>query len=123
MNSDQFIKDKFTQFTDITNNLKFLDKTYSNEEMMRKILRCLPKNKWGLKVIAIEETQDLKKLELDDLLGKLLTHEIHLREDEGENSKKGIALKASKEDYTFDMEEPNENDKEAFSLVVQVLIK
>ena len=79
--------------------------------MMRKILRCLKKNKWGLKVIAIEETQDLKKLELDDLLGKLLTHEIHLREDEGENLKKGIALKASKEDHTLVEKETNNNDE------------
>ena len=45
---------------DITNNLKSLGKMYIKEEMVRKILRCLPKNKWGPKVIAIEEAQDLK---------------------------------------------------------------
>ena len=111
----------FTRFTDITNNLKTLGKTYSNEEMVRKILRCLPKNKWGPKVTAIEEAQDLKRLELDDLLGKLLTHEIHLKEDEGDSLRKGIALKASKEDGTSDEEEPNDDD--AFSLVVRDLNK
>jgi len=50
--------------------------------MFIKILQCLSKNKWGLKVTAIEGAQNLKKLALDDLLGKLLTHEIHLKEDE-----------------------------------------
>ena len=60
----------FTRFTDITNNLKSLGKTYTNEEMVRKILRCLPKNKWGPKVTAIEEAQNLKTLALDDFLGK-----------------------------------------------------
>jgi len=70
--------------------------------MVRKILRCIPKNKWGPKVTTIKEVQDLKKLELDDLLGKLLTHEIHPKEDEGESTKKGIALKAIKEDCTSD---------------------
>jgi len=64
-------------------------------------------NKWGQKVITIEEVQDLKKLELDDLLGKLLTHEIYLKEDEGESSKKGIStLKVTKE------EEPTDHKKE-----------
>jgi len=94
MHSDESIKDMFTQFTDITNNLKSLGKTYSNEEMVRKILQmvrkilqCLPKNKWGLKVTTIEEAQNLKKLELNDMLEKLLTHEIHLKEDKRESSK------------------------------------
>ena len=82
---------------------------------MRKILRCLPKNKWGSKVTAIEEAQDLKKLEPDDLLGKFLTDEIHLKEDEDESSRKGIVLKVSKEDCTSDEEEPNDDD--AFSLL------
>jgi len=47
--------------------------------MVRKIIRCLPKNRWDPKVTTIKEAQDLKKLELDDLLGKLLTHEIHMK--------------------------------------------
>ena len=71
MQPDETIKEMFTRFTDITNNLKSLGKTYNNEEMVRKILRCLPKNKWGPKVTAIEEAQNLKTLPLDDLLGKL----------------------------------------------------
>jgi len=85
--------------------------------MVRKILRCLPKNKWGPKVTAIEEAQDLKKLELDDLMGKLLIHDIHLKEDEVESSKKGIALKVAQEDSTSEEEETNDNDEEASSLI------
>jgi len=69
--------------------------------MVTNILWCLRTNKWGLKIIATEEPQEFKKLKLDDLLGKLLTHEIHLKEDKGESSKKGIALKVMQEDYNF----------------------
>jgi len=87
-----------------------------NEEMVRTILQCLPKSKWSPKVTAIKVAQDLKKLELDDMLGKLLTYEIHLKEDEGESSRKGIALKASKEDRASNEEESNDNN--AFSLIV-----
>ena len=71
----------------------------------------------------MEEAQDLKQLELDDRLGKLLTHEIHLKEDEGESSKKGIALKVAQEDSTSEEEETNDNNEEAFSLIVQGLNK
>ena len=62
MDVNESIKNMFTRFTNITNNLKSLDKTYSNEKMVRKILRCLPKNKCCLKVTAIKEVQDLKRL-------------------------------------------------------------
>ena len=48
---------------------------------MKKELRCLPRSKLKLKVMTIEEVQDLKTLKLDDLVGKLLTHEIHLEEE------------------------------------------
>ena len=64
MQPGETIKEMFTRFTDITNNLKSLDKTYTNEEMVRKILRGLPKSKWGPKVTAIKEAQDLKTLGL-----------------------------------------------------------
>jgi len=55
MQPEETVKEMFTRFTEITNNLKSLGKTYTNEEMVGKILRCLPKNKRGPKVTAIEE--------------------------------------------------------------------
>ena len=86
----------FARFTDITNKLKSLGKTYTNEEMVRKILRYLPKSKWGPKVTAIEEAQYLKTLGFHDLLGKLLIHKIHLKEDEEEaQPKRGVAFKTT----------------------------
>ena len=65
MQPDETIKEMFTRFTDITNNLKSLCKMYTNEEIVRKILWCLPKNKWGPKVTAIEDAKDLNALALD----------------------------------------------------------
>jgi len=45
------------------------------------VLRSLPRSKWGPKVMAIEEVQDLKTPKLDDRNGKLLTHGIDLQEE------------------------------------------
>ncbi|GAV84048.1 UBN2 domain-containing protein, partial [Cephalotus follicularis] len=52
MNENEDIKSMFTRFTNIINALQALDKTYSNSEMVRKILRCLPRS-WIPKVTTI----------------------------------------------------------------------
>ena len=56
MNSDESISSMFTRFTEIVNSLKSLGKTYTNSELIRKILRCLPKG-WEAKVTAIIEAK------------------------------------------------------------------
>jgi len=92
--------------------------------MVRKILRCLPKNKWGPKVTAIEEAQDLKTLALDELLGKLLTHEIHLKEDEeGVQPKRRLALKTMNEELQSSEDESTYSDEDSMSIIVRVLKK
>ncbi|GAV63488.1 zf-CCHC domain-containing protein/UBN2 domain-containing protein, partial [Cephalotus follicularis] len=83
----------------ITNSPKNLGKSYSNQELIRKILRCLPKS-WTPKVTAIEEAKDLSTLPLEQLLGSLMIHETTMKNHENMEvkKKKSIALKASKED-------------------------
>ncbi|GAV58007.1 LOW QUALITY PROTEIN: zf-CCHC domain-containing protein/UBN2 domain-containing protein, partial [Cephalotus follicularis] len=44
MNENEAIKSMFSRFTNIIDALQPLDKTYSNSEMVRKILRCLPRS-------------------------------------------------------------------------------
>ncbi|GAV73878.1 zf-CCHC domain-containing protein/UBN2 domain-containing protein, partial [Cephalotus follicularis] len=78
-------------FSNIINALQALDKTYSNSEMVRKILRCLPKL-WMPKVTAIEEGNNLNILPLEDLVGSLMTHELSMqnKDDDEEKGKKEI---------------------------------
>ncbi|GAV84049.1 UBN2 domain-containing protein, partial [Cephalotus follicularis] len=52
MHDDEFITTMYTRFTNITNALKSLGKSYTNNEMVRKILRSLPIS-WWPKVTAI----------------------------------------------------------------------
>ncbi|GAV79545.1 UBN2 domain-containing protein, partial [Cephalotus follicularis] len=72
------IKSMFSRFTNIINALQALDKIYSNSEMVRKILRCLPRS-WMPKVTAIEEAKNPNVLALEDLLGSLMTHELSMQ--------------------------------------------
>ncbi|GAV72155.1 UBN2 domain-containing protein, partial [Cephalotus follicularis] len=45
MHDDESISDMFTRFTTIINSLKNLGKSYSNQELVRKILRHSKKKK------------------------------------------------------------------------------
>ncbi|GAV87878.1 UBN2 domain-containing protein, partial [Cephalotus follicularis] len=77
MHNDEAISDMFTRFTTIGNSLKNLGKSYSNQELVRKILR---------------------------FLGSLMTHETTMKNHENVEvkKKKSIAFKASKEDSESD---------------------
>ncbi|GAV80502.1 UBN2 domain-containing protein [Cephalotus follicularis] len=93
----------FSCFTTIINSLKNLGKSYPNQELVRKILRCLPKS-WTPKVTTIEEANDLTTLPLEQLLGSLMTHKTIMKNHEcvETKKKKTIALRASKEENESD---------------------
>ncbi|KAH9651466.1 Integrase catalytic domain-containing protein [Citrus sinensis] len=103
------ILDDFSRFTDIVNTLDALEKTFSNSEKVKKIIRSLPKE-WRPKRTVIEEAKDLNTLPLDDLIGSLILYEEDLAAEKGhEEKKKSIALKASK--YESDGEsEPDDEE-------------
>ncbi|GAV68272.1 zf-CCHC domain-containing protein/UBN2 domain-containing protein, partial [Cephalotus follicularis] len=85
----------------IINALQSLDKTYSNSELVRKILRCLPRS-WLPKVTAIEEAKNLSILPLEDLLGSLMTHELTMQkrvDDEVKEKKKKNVFLANKKKF------------------------
>ncbi|GAV79516.1 zf-CCHC domain-containing protein/UBN2 domain-containing protein [Cephalotus follicularis] len=103
----------FVRFTNIINSLQSLNKCYTNSEMVRKILRCLPKS-WMPKVTAIEEAKDLNSFPLEELLGSLMTHEMIIKnheddEEQDKKKKKVIAFKSS----TADSSEEDSGDEMA----------
>ncbi|GAV77209.1 DUF4219 domain-containing protein/UBN2 domain-containing protein, partial [Cephalotus follicularis] len=113
MNENEDIKSMFSRFTNIINTLQALDKTYSNSEMVRKILRCLPRT-WMPKVTAIEEANNLNILSLEDLLGSLMTHELSMqkKDDDEEKEKKKKKIVALKSSQTEDSDD--DDDELAF---------
>ncbi|GAV73884.1 zf-CCHC domain-containing protein/UBN2 domain-containing protein, partial [Cephalotus follicularis] len=95
----------------IINSLQSLNKCYTNSEMVRKILRCLPKS-WMPKVTAIEEAKDLNTLPLEELLGSLMTHEMTIKnhEDDEEQEKKKKKVIAFKSSTTDSSEEDSDDE-------------
>lgn len=108
----------FTRFTDIINALKSLGKSDSNSELVRKILRSLPRS-GEAKVTAIQEAKDLTRLPLEELLGSLMTHELTMKNGEEEDdTRRTGALKASTKDESDDEEEESEDDEE-FAMITR----
>jgi len=68
------VMDMYTHFTHIT-KLKYLRKSFTTEELVRKILRFLPRS-WEAKGTAIQEAKYMKAITLDELIGNLQTYEL-----------------------------------------------
>ncbi|GLU15434.1 hypothetical protein SLE2022_319250 [Rubroshorea leprosula] len=110
MKSDQEIKDMFTHFTKITNELKLFDRVLPEEDKVRKILRSLPKS-WSSIKTTIEEAHDLSAMTVEMLQGKLLTHEMAMKNyesDDDSQKKKSVAFKSSSKDESDSDEEDDE---------------
>ena len=125
MKPQETIKDMFTRFTDITNALKALGKTYSNMEQVAKIFRCLPKS-WEPRTFAIKESKDLKKLPLEELLGILMTYEMECNrreEEEQAEPKRTMALKASKKKEVAKEPSSSESSDDEVTFLVRILKK
>jgi hypothetical protein len=99
MGDRETVMDMYTRFTHITNELKSLGKSFTTEELVRKILRFLP-HSWEAKVTAIQEAKDMKAITLDELIGNLQTYELRRNSQQKEEIKRdrGLALKALEEE-------------------------
>ncbi|MQM17445.1 hypothetical protein Taro_050417, partial [Colocasia esculenta] len=89
MQSGECITQLYSRFTDITNWLAGLGKTYEIGDMARIILRSLPAS-WTTKVTAIEEANDLRRMSLEKLIGSLMAHEINMERLGESSTKRGI---------------------------------
>ncbi len=78
MDESKTIAHMYSKFTNIINSLKTLGKTHTQLELVRKILRSLPAT-WIHKVSTIKKFKDLKKYDLEELIGSLITHKIHIQ--------------------------------------------
>ena len=89
-----------------------LGKKMSDEKLVRKILRSLPK-RFAMKVIAIEESQDICKMRVDELIGSIQTLELGMS-DGSKKKDKSIAFMSNteekEEESGQDTDEDLEND-------------
>ncbi|VFQ98063.1 unnamed protein product [Cuscuta campestris] len=115
MKEGEKIDDMFDRFSKIINDLHALKKTYTNRDLVRKILRSLTPE-WRSNADAIYESIGVSNVTIDGLRGNLKTYESTiLTPSLDEQKKKGIALKATKESA----EDDSSDDDHEFGLVIK----
>nr|GEY94180.1 transposase, Ptta/En/Spm, transposase, Tnp1/En/Spm-like protein [Tanacetum cinerariifolium] len=110
------IDNAFAKFNTIITSLKALDKGFSSKNCVRKFLRALHP-KWHTKVKAIEESNNLTTLSLDELIRNLKVYEEVIKKDfETVKSKReqsrSITLKSRKESSDDDSSTSDSKDEE-----------
>ncbi len=71
------IRKMHNRFNDIVNPLIQLGKTYTQPELVKKILRSLT-YEFSTKATAIREAKDLNQMRVQDLIGSLTTYELEM---------------------------------------------
>ncbi|VFQ73285.1 unnamed protein product [Cuscuta campestris] len=107
MKEHEKIDDMFDRFSKIVNDLHALKKTYTDRDLVRKILRSLT-SEWQSKADAIYESIGTSNVTIDGLRGNLKTYESTILNPSLNDQRKGIALKAVKESMMDDSSDDDE---------------
>ena len=106
MEEDKPFDDFYAKLKDIVNLAFNLRETIPKPKIMRKVLRSLPE-RFHAKITAIEESKDIDKIPLIELVGNLQTYELGLTRIGKTSKGKSMALKAksSEIDESFNDED------------------
>lgn len=93
------VSDYCVRVKDVVNKMATLGETVSNEVLIKKVLRYLT-HRWHHVSIIMEESKDLTKLQFDQLVGSLMSHEERMK-DTSEGVEKGFSskLQITKNEY------------------------
>ena len=83
----------YAMLKDIVNSALNLGETIHEPKIVRKVIRSLPK-RFHAKITAIEESKDIDKIPLTELVGNLQTYELGLTRIGQTGKGKSMALKA-----------------------------
>ena len=106
MEEDESFDEFYAKLKDIVNSAFNLGETIPEPKIVRKVLRSLPE-RFHAKITAIEESKDIDKIPLTELVGNLHTYELGLTRIGKSGKSKSMALKAksSKTDESSDDED------------------
>ena len=97
MEEDESFNEFYAKLKDIVNSAFNLGETIPEPKIVRKVLRSLPERS-HVKITAIEESKDIDKILLTELVGNLQTYELGLTRIGKSSKSKSMALKAKSSD-------------------------
>ena len=77
MEEDESFDEFYAKFKDIVNSAFNFGKTILEPKILRKVLRSLPE-RFHAKITIIDESKDIDKIPLTELIGNLQTYELGL---------------------------------------------
>ena len=97
MKKDESFNEFYAKLKDIVNSAFNLGETIHEPKIVRKVLRSLLE-RFHAKITAIEESKDIDKILLTELVGNLQTYELGLTKIGKSSKSKSMALKAKSSD-------------------------
>ena len=108
MEADESFDEFYAKLKDIVNSAFNLGETITKPKIVRKVLRFLLE-RFHAKITAIEESKDIDKIPLAELVGNLQTYELGLIRIGKSSKGKSMALKAKSSE--IDESSDNEDSK------------
>ena len=115
MEEDESFDEFYAKLKDIVNSTLNLGETIPEPKIARKVLRSLPE-RFYTKITMIEESNDLDKIPLTELVGNLQTYELGLTRIKKSSKSKSIALKVKSSDTN---ESSNDEDSKMKSYITK----
>ena len=115
MEEDESFDEFYAKLKDIVNSTLNLGETIPEPKIARKVLRSLPE-RFYTKITMIEESNDLDKIPLTELVGNLQTYELGLTRIKKSSKSKSIALKFKSSDTN---ESSNDEDSKMKSYITK----
>ena len=115
MEEDESFDKFYAKLKDIVNSAFNLRETIPEPKIMRKVLRSLLE-RFHTKITAIEESKDIDKIPLTELVGNLQTYELGLSRIGKSGKSKSMALKAKSSDTD---ESSNDEDSKMKSYITR----
>ena len=115
MEEDESFEEFYAKLKDIVNSAFNFRETIPEPKIVRKVLRSLPK-RFHAKITVIEESKDIDKIPLTELVGNLQTYELGLSRIGKSDKGKSMALKAKSSDTD---ESSNDEDSKMKSYIIR----
>ena len=115
MEEDESFDEFYAKLKDIVNSAFNLGETIPKPKIMRNVLRSLAE-KFHTKITAIEESKDIDKIPLTELVGNLQTYELGSTRIGKSGKGKNMALKAKSDDTD---ESSNKEDSKMKSYITR----
>ena len=115
MEDDKSFDEFYAKLKDMVNLAFNLGETISEPKIVRKVLRFLLE-RFHAKIMTIEESKDINKIPLTELVGNLQTYELGLTRIGKSGKSKSMALKPKSSDTD---ESSNEEDSKMKSYITR----